>query len=281
MVTASLCIVELAIWARDLVNGGPRLGPVALITPVPFGVAFGGRERLALRTLEALRALGVDARPLDPWDPHPDLSILHVIGAEAGMWEIAALARRRDVPVVVTAVLSLSRRAWRQRLWAPFDRWFPMRTSFRYRRDLLQLADIVLAATSTEQGVIESIYGVSRDRVRILPNGIDDVYFHADPAPFREVADVGRYVLTVGVISRLKGQSEVLAAARAIGLSTVFVGRANDRRDPYVAAFIKEVEAALDCVWYESMDATLLASAYAGSAVFALPSRSEGLPLAA
>lgn len=259
-------------------GGGPR---VRSLTPIPFGLAFGGRERVATRTLEALRALGVDAQPLDYWDPHPGIDLLHVFGAESGMWEPASLARKLGIPVVVSAILSLGPGMRQQRIWSPVDRWLPMRTSFRYRRDLLRLADHVIAATRTEQRAIARVFGVPLDRIRVIPNGIDDVYFDADPGAFRALSGLGQYVLSVGVINRLKGQREVLKGARSVGLPSVFVGRARDPGDPYVAAFRREVAAADDVRWYESLEDALLASAFAGADVFALPSRSEGLPLAA
>ncbi len=150
---------------------------IRFITPIPFGLAFGGRERLALATLNALRDRGVGAGPLDWWDPGADVHLLHVIGAESGMWEPAALARRRGIPVVVSAVISLGPRLGRQRMWRRFDRWLPMRTSFRYRRDLLHLADVVIAATTTEQLVLESLFGIRSERISVIPNGIDDHFF--------------------------------------------------------------------------------------------------------
>src|SRR4051794_2632975 len=86
----------------------PQRDPaIRFVTPIPFGLAFGGRERLALATLKALRERGVNAGPLDWWDRGADIRLLHVIGAESGMWEPAALARRRGIPVVVSAVISL------------------------------------------------------------------------------------------------------------------------------------------------------------------------------
>ncbi len=64
-------------------------------------------------------------------------------------------------------------------------------------------------------------------------------------------------------------------------MRSVFIGQANDRRDPYVADFLRDVDRDEDSRWFESMDGELLASAYAAADVFVLASKSENLPLVA
>jgi glycosyltransferase involved in cell wall biosynthesis len=251
-----------------------------MIAPVPFGLAFGGRERLAAGTLQALMRAGVDARPVDPWELGFDYDVLHLFGAEAPLWDTAMLAARRGVPLVVTSVLSIRPMPHLARRWKHVDRIVPMKTSFRFRRELLGAAQVVVAATETEGALLRSMYDVPPGRVVVIPNGIDDEFFAPDPGVVGPAVLPDRYVLSVGVISALKGQLHILEAARRVGIRAVFVGEMRDRMDPHNAAFAQAMERG-DAIWLQGLSTAQLAAVNAGAEAFVLASRSEGLPLAA
>lgn len=257
-------------------------GGVAIAIPLAMSAAHGGREIQAVKSMEALRTLGVDVLPLDPWDRGQAYRVLHCFGTDGGLWETVSRVRARGVRIVVSPVLVFGRSITPFRVWAQVDRFVPMRTSFRYRRDLLRLADAVIALTATERRVLETVYGVPPDRCRVIPNGVDEVFRVADAGAYRARWGVGRFVLCVGSIEARKGQLAVLQAAKRAGKPIVFVGEVRPD-DPYSLEFEQAVRGAKDVVWHRELDAAsgLLPGAYAAADALVLPSAAEGLPLVA
>jgi glycosyltransferase involved in cell wall biosynthesis len=255
----------------------PR-GGVAVTTPLPLSVAKGGRELLALRSIEALRRLGVDAFPLDHWDPARRYGVLHGFGSEGSLLDISRMVQARGVRVVVSPILVTGRSMAAHRAWRRVDWIVPMRTSFRVRRDLVRGADAVIAQTETERGLLESVFGVAPERCHVIPNGVDEVFRHPDPDAYPRDG----FILCVGSIEARKGQLDVLRAARRVGRTVVFAGNLR-HDDPYAALFEREIAGASDVVWDHSLEAGSreLAAAYASADALVLMSRAEGMPLVA
>jgi len=259
-----------------------RRNSVAIALPLPLSVAHGGREIQALRSMEALRTLGIDIQALDLWDREQTYGVLHCFGTDGGLWELASRARAAGVKIIVTPVLVFGRSVSAFRAWARVDRLVPMRTSFRYRRDLLRLADAVIALTMTERRILETIYGVRSSRCHVIPNGVDAAFSQVEPGRHRNSWGDEPFVLCVGSIEARKGQIEVLRAGRRAGKRVVFIGEVR-RDDPYGANFARELRLADDAVWRQRLEAgsEALAGAYATADAMVLPSRAEGMPLAA
>jgi glycosyltransferase involved in cell wall biosynthesis len=259
-------------------DGRAQAGGVAITTPLPLSVAKGGREILALRCIEALQRLGVRAFPLDHWDPVRRYALIHCFGSEGSMWEIASRARASGVKVVVSPILVTGRSTLSLRAWARVDWSVPMRTSFRFRRDLVRLADAVIAQTETERRVLVSAFGVSSQRCHVIPNGVDEVFRN----PSRDGYPRDRFIFCVGTIEARKGQLDVLRAARRAEKTVVFTG-AIRHDDPYSAEFEREIAGAPGVVYDTQLEAgsAALAAAYASADALVLMSRAEGLPLVA
>jgi glycosyltransferase involved in cell wall biosynthesis len=262
---------------RDRVPRG-----VAVTLPLPLSVAHGGREIQALRSMEALRTLGVAVEPLDPWDPAQGYGLLHCFGTDGGLWEIAERVRAKGTKVVVSPVLVFGKSTSRFRAWARVDRFMPLRTSFRYRRDLLRLAHAVIALTRTEQRVLEGVYGVPPSRCHVIPNGVEDVFRDTTAYRHLEPWAGGGYVLCVGSIEARKGQLRVLRAAQRAGRRVVFIGSVR-QDDPYGAAFERELQHSENVVWHQRLEAgsEALAGAYAAADALVVASSAEGMPLVA
>jgi glycosyltransferase involved in cell wall biosynthesis len=261
------------------VGGGDQLRGVAVTTPLPLSVVNnGGRELQALWSVDALRRQGVAAWPLDHWDWDRRYGLLHCFGTEGSLWETANRARAYGVRIIVSPILVMGRSTRPLRAWARVDALVPMRTSFRYRRDLLRLADAVIALTETERRVLVSVFGVSMARCHIIPNGVGDAFRDIGPEPSQR----GGFVLCVGTIESRKAQLDVLRAGRRAGRPMVFVGEVRPD-DPYGRIFEDEVAGATDVVWHRRLEAGSreLAAVYRSADALVLPSRAEGMPLVA
>ena len=255
---------------------------VAVALPLPHNIAFGGRELLAIKTMDALTQLGVDVRPLEYWDRSAEFRVLHCFGSEGGLWEIAARAKAQGKAIVVTPVLVLKRSIARDRAWAHLDRFVPMRTSFRFRRDLLLLADAIVAQTETEAKVIRRVFGVPGGRVHVVPNAVDQSFGASDPAVFRERFGAEPFVLAVGAIDARKAQLDLIEASSLAGRRAVIVGDVRGD-DGYGVAFAAAVAANPNVLWIRRLEegSALMGSAYAAAEAFVVTSNAEGLPLAA
>src|SRR5207237_2341215 len=74
--------------------------------------------------------------------------------------------------------------------------------------DIIRSADLVLASTGDEAGLLGSLYGADPDRIEVLPPGVDHRLFSpGDRAPARARLGHpgGRVLLFVGRIQPLKG----------------------------------------------------------------------------
>jgi len=82
--------------------------------------------------------------------------------------------------------------------------------------DIVGFADKLIAATPAEQTQLEWLYGADRDRIAVVPPGVDTRHFH--PMPMRAardrlgVAHGDWMVLFVGRIERLKGVDTLIRA---------------------------------------------------------------------
>jgi glycosyltransferase involved in cell wall biosynthesis len=261
-------------------DAGVKVKHVAFLTPLPWSVAYGGREVLVERTIQGLASQNVDAFGLDWWRRDSVFDILHVVGADAGAWEPAARAKALGARVVVTAVLSIGSRFIAERAWRHVDSLVPMKTSFRYRRDLLRLAHAVIAATSAEARVLTDVFDVPSSCIHVIPPGVDEVFFEADSTWARKRFGSSPYLLSVGTINTGKGQLELVEAARRVGIRVILVGDIRDPNDPSARAVLRSVRSA-EVELVTGIDSEELASLYAGCAAFVLASRREGLPISA
>jgi glycosyltransferase involved in cell wall biosynthesis len=196
-----------ALMAAELARRGHA---VLLLSPQgPFTRRFDAlpgveTERVPLRTglIRARAALG---RILEVW--RPDLVHSHMLRADVVM----ALQGRRTPYLRLSHVHNM------------FDREVPSplrRAAYRllaawaYRR-----FDGVLPVSEHVRGFLASYLGVSGERVRVVPNGIDATGFRrrAVAGPVPSVAK--RVVLTVGRLDENKGQELVIRALARLGRS--------------------------------------------------------------
>jgi phosphatidylinositol alpha-1,6-mannosyltransferase len=154
------------------------------------------------------------------------------------------------------------------------------------RRRALLAADIILCPSTYTASKVNTIQGVSRDKIRILPWPINSEVLRmaqaksnlAPPPGFPQ----GPVILTVGrwaSAERYKGADDLIRAMPQLrasfpGLSLVAVGGGDDL--PRLKAIAAELQIA-DCVHFlQGISREQLAACYAHSEIFALPSTGEG-----
>jgi glycosyltransferase involved in cell wall biosynthesis len=255
---------------------------VAFVSQLPFCVAFGGLEIQVLRTAEALRALGVDVDFLDPWAVRFDADLLHCFGSEYQLFETVARAKGREIPVVVSSIFAPRRPLAFLRAWKHLDGLVPMTTSFGARRGILQRADAVVALSEHEAANLTDLFNVERQKIGVIPNGVDDRFRTADPGEFEAAYGLKDIVLCVASVERNKNQHRLLDAVAGTGLPTALIGAVRASEGAYVRGVDARLRDGSAALWIRGLphDSSLLASAYAAARVLALPSLAEAQPLA-
>lgn len=149
---------------------------------------------------------------------------------------------------------------------------------FEALRQCCALADHVVFLSELERDFLAAL-GAKTDRGTLIHNGVADAFAGSgDPDLFRQTHGLGDYVLCVGRIEYRKNQALLAMAMRDLNVPLVLIG---DVGDPGYLDHVRMLGGPNLRHYARIDDKALLASAYAGAAVFVLPSWCEGAPLAA
>jgi glycosyltransferase involved in cell wall biosynthesis len=278
-------------WLTTHCQGPCQPGAVLLHAPSFAFQAPGGGENQLIQTGTYLEELGVAVRLFSPWtDRLATARLLHLFGMSREGLELARIARRRRVPVVISPICWYEPRALAAlehgalRKLASLTAWglrsmVPSVPS--WRRELLRLADLVLPNSRSEANQLTRLFGVPGERIRVVPNGVPPSVASASPELFRSLWGGKPFVLYVGRIEPRKNTLGLIKALQGQGLPLVVIGEAPPGCEDYER--ICRRTGMGHVTWWGRLDHhdPLLASAYAAARVFALPSWFETPGLAA
>ena len=269
-------------WVGDRSNAPTEAGSVLLHAPSHALQAPGGGEVQLCRTARALDDLGVRVRPFNPWvNRLGGARLLHLFGMSREGLELARVARSKGVPVALSPICWFEPAALRalapSRLgacralgaWA-IRRGFPRLPG--WRRELLGLADAVLPNSEAEASQLNRLFGIDPGRVRVVPNGVMPCGRTADPDPFRRHYGGSDFVLYAGRIEPRKNVQGLVRACRDLGLPLVAIGDAVPGSESYAERCRREGGSGVHWIDRLEPDDPILASAFAASRVFAMPS---------
>ena len=289
---AETTVHTLNDWLTARSQGAMSAGEVVFHAPSRVFQVPGGGENQLVQTGRALEALGVEIRLFSPWvDKLDDARLLHLFGMSVEGLELARVAKARSIPVVLSPI------SWHEprSIFALADskaraavdvlKWgakvaFP--TAPSWKRALLTLADAVLPNSRAEADQLIRLFGVDGRRIAVVPNGVEPRFADATPQVFRESTGLSDdFILYVGRIEPRKNVLRLIEAAQLADLPLVVIGDPTPSAASYFQACLKARGANTHFLPAVAHDAPLLASAYAASRVFALPSWFETPGLAA
>ena len=278
-------------WLEAHCRGSCAAGEVILHAPSFAFQAPGGGENQLIQSGRHLEELGIRVRLFSAWtDRLEKARLLHLFGMSREGLELARVAKARGVAVVLSPICWYEPRAMAAlepnaiRKVASLAGWGLRRVLPKtpsWRLNLLRMADLVLPNSWCEATQLMRLFGLNRERIRVVPNGVLQAVGSGSPEFFFRRCGTFPFVLSVGRIEPRKNTLGLIQAARRLELPLVIVGEAPPGFERY------ELEcrrAAGDrAIWLGRIehDDPLLASAYAAARVFALPSWFETPGLAA
>jgi phosphatidylinositol alpha-1,6-mannosyltransferase len=155
------------------------------------------------------------------------------------------------------------------------------------RRRSLRRADLVLSPSHATADFVESLQGVRKQRIRVLPWALDPDFDTSASAKTSSklpgAFPSGRVILTVGrwlANERYKGMDTIILALPRLlprwpDLQLVMVGSGDDRQ--WLESIAQESGVRLHVHFLSDLSYEELSACYAASSLFALPSRGEGL----
>jgi glycosyltransferase involved in cell wall biosynthesis len=272
----------IASWLASRNRRECPAGAVFLHAPAVAFQAPGGGENQLVQTARHLESLDVPVRLFSPWiDRLESARLLHLFGMSREGLELARLARARSVPVVLSPICWYEPRALaaletnRARQAVGLAAWCLRHLTHRipsWRRELLHLADAVLPNSRAEADQLARLFGVARERLHVVPNGVLPAFGTAPPEPFHERWGRDPFILSVGRIEPRKNTLGLVQAIRRLGLPLVAIGEAAPGYRGYAQKCRQAGEGLV--AWLGRLDHhdPVLASAYAAARVFALPS---------
>jgi glycosyltransferase involved in cell wall biosynthesis len=248
--------------------------------PSPFMLAHGGFQVLIERTWRSLHELGIEVEPVRWWDDKQRGDLIHFYGRVPT--DYVRQAHKKGMPVIMSDLLSGTGARSRPALLAQtamisfLRRALPGLFKVRFAWDSYQEADAILASTELEAKLARDVFRAPSDRVMVLSNGVEDIFFQTPPLPR------GPWLLSTGRITEVKRILEVAQAAVAAQTPIWVVGRPMAPGDPYAERFFQLAKANPKWIRHESFISTEdLAKAYREARGFVLLSKWESLSIAA
>jgi len=250
---------------------------------------LGGGVKVQVASLaRELGQLGVEVELFDPWKDY-DLSeydLFHLFGAHVGTYHLGRAMKTLGMRFVLTPVFFSRHPARRVAAMVSVARRLRRKGGFwtehMFCRELCDMADLVLPNTGAEADMIAEAFGVPRERIGYLPNGVDGRFRDADPDPFKDKYGIEGFILYVGHIGW--GRKNVLSLLRVIRRlkhPAVLVGKVIDNQYGRQCRAIIDGSDFIHHIEELPADSGPLASAYAACDTLVLPAYYETPGLAA
>lgn len=258
---------------------------VCIVPEYPLSLMTGGLQVQALRTFDALSALGGDVDPeLFDWSKTASASDLyHFIGFPPYLVRIAELVRQMGRPYVLTLLFGSNRDPIS--LWAAAGRRFFASEILRKRgrSDAIRRAARVITITDSDAEAAHVIYGLQQNQIEVVPNGVATEFFEGNPQAWHLKFGEQPFVLCVGAIQTRKGQLLLAQACNCLQLPLVLLGPVLPGERAYGQRVEQEMREnqRFGGQWLRTLtnNDPLLHSAYAACRIFALLSSDETQPL--
>jgi glycosyltransferase involved in cell wall biosynthesis len=248
----------------------------------------GGIHTQATSLHRELVTLGHEAELFETWKSY-DLKAwdwFYLVGAHVGTVHLARAVKNLGGKLAVSPVFFSRRKgttlgwksAWNE-LWAEVG---GSAAEASYTKEIRRLADLVLPNSRAEAELVSQGFGITADKVKVVPNGCDERFATATPDVFIREHGKKDFVLYVGHMGLgRKNLLVLIEAMQQIDRPLVIVAKTLD--NSYARQCRDAAKLVKDCLIIPALpqDSEMLASAYAACDTFCLPSLFETPGLAA
>lgn len=262
---------------------------VCYIAQQSIRMVSGGPRTQVEQTARYLRESGLEVEFFDQWSefPRERYDLVHLFGANMMTYDIAMRLSHFGVPFVVSSIFFSLHKPWEIRLARMAEDLLKKAFSgvwsdYGIASRVCRAARGVLPNTRDEGGIVERGFGVPSERIRVIPNGVEDRFADADPELFVRTYGVRDFILNVGHIgSHRKNVLSLIRALKTIDRPAVIIGRIH--KGAYGDQCLKEAAENRNITIIDGLpnDSGMLASAYAACDTFVLPSYFETPGIAA
>ena len=182
---------------------------VLILTYPRIGLNRGGLQIQIDQTIKGLNQLGVETILYDPWQNQlPQVDICHAFSIDASMiYHIERAANLRK-PVVVSSVLNLFKTPiFSAKIKTALADFVPgFYSDLKRAKKILMAAERIIALNDNEQRLLISIFGISPNICKVVPNGIDTRFSGGDTRLFENKYGFRDFLLEVASIENRKNQ---------------------------------------------------------------------------
>jgi len=214
----------------------------------PFLLAHGGLQVQIERTKAALEEADLEVDYLRWWDDSQRGDLIHFFG-RANSSHIA-FAHAKGMKYVMQELLTSqgSRSVGHLRLQAAANRVLrkvlPSNYRLPLRWDSYRNADAIIAITEWEAWIMSELFDAPPQRIRVIPNAVEDVFFRKDSKPSSD------HLICVATITGRKRVLELAQAAVSAKTRLKVVGKPYSENDPYFVRFLETIQASQQIVEY-------------------------------
>jgi glycosyltransferase involved in cell wall biosynthesis len=217
--------------------------------PDPFSLAHGGFQIQIEQTRAALMEAGIEVEFLEWWNAKQKGDIIHYFGRPNA--EYIRFAHKQNCKVVLGEILtgagSRSRRALAmQRICTTvMPKFLPGFFTARMGWESYRIADACIALTSWEAHLMNYLFGAPKERVHVVPIGIEELFFNSPVVPR------GEWLLCTVTIAERKRVLELAEAAVIAQTPLWVIGKPYAESDPYFQSFAALAEKNPKLIRYE------------------------------
>jgi glycosyltransferase involved in cell wall biosynthesis len=250
---------------------------------------LGGGTKVQMDNLKrGLEKLGHKIEIFNPGENYnlKEYDLFHLFSAHLGTYHFGRSMHNLGMKMIVTPVFYSRRNSTQLRLLTNIAKGFRFLggiwTEHLFTKEVCDMAVIVTPNTQKEANLLVEGLGVGKEKIRILPNGVDERFYNADPKPFVGKYQLKDFILYVGHIGwQRKNLLALIKVLARIDHPAVFIGPVLD--NDYAKICLAEAKKNKNILIIPGVpaDSEILASAYAACDVFVLPSYYETPGLAA
>ncbi len=205
--------------------------------PWPFSLAHGGFQVQIEQSKAGLERRGIEVEYLRWWDDRQSGDLIHYFGPPSPNY--LAMAKTKGLPVAVTHLFTATcNRSLSQlkvqglvtRTLLRLPGWGMIKNQLNWQG--FQRADRLIVGLRAERQVLEIVFGISPEKVSLVPLGLHDDFLKAGAGSRSEP-----YLVTTGTITERKRSVELARMAIEARVPILFIGKPYSLNDPYWKQF--------------------------------------------